>query len=158
MEFRVGQGIDIHKFARGRPLVLGGVTIPFEFGLEGHSDADVLLHSMTDALLGAAGKGDIGTYFPNTDPQWKGADSLKLLSSAYKEVVRDGWQIENVDVTVLAEAPKLVPHIPAMKSKIGEVLGLSADRIGIKATTTETLGFTGRREGIVASCVALLRR
>jgi 2-C-methyl-D-erythritol 2,4-cyclodiphosphate synthase len=157
-ELRIGLGNDVHELVEGRPLVLGGVTIPHSHGLAGHSDADALLHAVCDAILGATGRGDIGTRFPNTDPRWKGADSKKLLASVWEDVSREGWGLVNLDTTVLAEAPKLSPHIPAMKRCIGEVLGVSPDRVGIKATTSEGLGFVGRKEGIMASAVVLLAR
>ncbi len=156
MKIRVGQGIDIHRFAKGRKLVLGGVNIPNEYGLEGHSDADVLLHALTDAILGACGKGDIGSFFPNNDPRWKDAASSIFLSHAMDEARSSGYAVENVDITVLAEAPKILPHIPVMKKNICTVLNIDPSACGIKATTAEGLGFIGRREGIYASAVVLL--
>jgi 2-C-methyl-D-erythritol 2,4-cyclodiphosphate synthase len=152
---RVGQGIDVHQLVTGRPLILGGVTIEHSHGLLGHSDADALLHAVIDALLGAAGKPDIGLLFPNTDSTWKGASSIDLLRRVMVELRDEGWKIINLDCCLLAEAPKMAPHLAAMKKNIGEVLGIAVDRIGIKATTTETLGFVGRKEGITATAVAL---
>lgn len=158
MKIRVGQGIDVHEFVAGRKLILGGVEIPYEKGLLGHSDADALLHAITDAILGAAGKGDIGQHFPNTDIKWKDSNSIQLLQIIWDQLKIEGWKVLNVDATVLLEAPKLVPHIPKMKENISSVLGISVDDIGIKATTTEKLGFVGRKEGIMAQAVALLSR
>ncbi|MCB1939816.1 MAG: 2-C-methyl-D-erythritol 2,4-cyclodiphosphate synthase [Rhodocyclaceae bacterium] len=155
---RIGQGFDVHALVRGRPLVIGGVTIPFESGLLGHSDADVLLHAITDALLGAAGLGDIGRHFPDTDPAHAGADSRVLLRGAMAAVRAAGWQVGNVDATVIARAPKLLPHVPAMVANIAADLGVTADCVNIKGKTTEKLGFTGRGEGIAAQAVALLLR
>jgi 2-C-methyl-D-erythritol 2,4-cyclodiphosphate synthase len=156
-EFRIGQGFDVHPFAVGRKLVVGGVTIPFEKGLLGHSDADVLLHAITDAILGAAGLGDIGQHFPPTDDRFKGTDSVLLLASAYAKAKDFGClRVINIDATILAEGPPMNPHIPAMKTRIGEALSLSVDRIAIKATTTEQLGFVGREEGIAALAVCLV--
>jgi 2-C-methyl-D-erythritol 2,4-cyclodiphosphate synthase len=153
---RVGQGIDVHPLVSGRPCILGGVTIPHDKGLDGHSDADALTHAVIDALLGAAGKGDIGTYFPPSDAKWKDADSIELLRAIWAGLTAEGWRIENLDCTVLAQAPKISPYIPAMKERIGSVLGLEPAAIGIKATTTEHLGFVGRAEGVMAQAVALL--
>ena len=158
MQLRVGQGIDVHRFAAGRRLVIGGVTIPYERGLDGHSDADVLLHSITDALLGAAGKGDLGTYFPDTDQKWKDADSRELLRIAWKEVKEEGWRVQNVDSTILAEAPRMFPHIEKMRENISSDLGITVSQCAIKATTTETIGAVGRKEGVMASSVILLTR
>lgn len=157
-EFRVGQGIDIHAFVSGRELILGGVKIPYEFGLGGHSDADVLVHAVMDALLGAAGAPDIGILFPNTNPSFKDANSIELLKSSYEMIQKDGWRVGNIDCMVLAEAPKIAPYISQMKEKIGSVLKIEGSQIGIKATTAEKLGFVGRKEGIVASVVCLLQR
>lgn len=157
-ELRIGQGLDIHRLVAGRALILGGIKIPFEMGLEGHSDADVVLHALIDALLGAAGLPDIGQLFPNTDRSWKDADSRKLLALAWERVRAAGWELVNADVTVLAERPKLSPYIPQMKVAISEVLTVAADCINIKATTAERLGFVGREEGMLASAVALLSR
>lgn len=157
-ELRIGLGNDVHAFVAGRPLVLGGVTIPHTHGLAGHSDADAVLHAVCDAVLGATGQGDIGTRFPNTDDRWKDADSKALLTAVWEEVGAVGWSLVNADISILAEAPKLNPHIPEMKSRIAAILGVGVDRIGIKATTSEKLGFVGRGEGIMASAVVLLAR
>ncbi len=153
---RVGIGHDVHRLVPDRPLILGGVRIPFEFGLLGHSDADVLTHAICDALLGAAGLGDIGVHFPDSDERYRGIDSLRLLAEVVRLVAAAGYTAVNVDATVIAERPKLMPHIPAMREAIGGVLGLPADRIGLKATTTEGLGAIGRREGIAAMAVCLI--
>ncbi|MDY6835201.1 MAG: 2-C-methyl-D-erythritol 2,4-cyclodiphosphate synthase [Chloroflexota bacterium] len=153
---RVGIGYDVHPFVKGRKLILGGVTIPFGKGLGGHSDADVLIHAVMDALLGAAGLEDIGTYFPNTDPQYKDISSIVLLEQTHELIISQGWKIGNIDVTVLAEAPKLAPVIPEMRQYIADTLDMSLGQISIKATTCEGLGFVGRKEGIAAHAVALL--
>ncbi|RFP58184.1 MAG: 2-C-methyl-D-erythritol 2,4-cyclodiphosphate synthase [Limnothrix sp. CACIAM 69d] len=156
MAIRIGNGYDIHRLGPDRDLILGGIKIDHELGLEGHSDADVLTHAIMDAMLGALSLGDIGHYFPPTDPQWKGADSLKLLTQV-NQLLRDrGWQVSNIDSVVVAERPKLKPHINAMRSRLAEVLGIEPDRVGVKATTNEKLGPTGREEGICAYAVALL--
>lgn len=157
-ELRIGLGSDVHAFAAGRRLVLGGVQVPHDRGLAGHSDADAVLHAVCDAVLGATGQGDIGTRFPNTSSEWKDADSRKLLELVWADAAQAGWRLGNIDITILAEAPKLNPHIPAMKACIGGILGVSTDRVGIKATTTEKLGFVGRGEGLMASAVVLLQR
>ncbi|THF66142.1 2-C-methyl-D-erythritol 2,4-cyclodiphosphate synthase [Pseudothauera nasutitermitis] len=154
--FRIGQGFDVHALVPGRPLIVGGVTIPYERGLLGHSDADVLLHAITDALLGAAGLGDIGRLFPDTDPAHAGADSRVLLREAWARVRAAGWQVVNIDATVICRAPKILPHAPAMAAHIAADLSIAADAINIKGKTTEKLGFTGRGEGIAAQVVALL--
>jgi 2-C-methyl-D-erythritol 2,4-cyclodiphosphate synthase len=156
--FRIGQGFDVHAFVVGRPLVLGGVTIPFERGLLGHSDADVLLHALTDALLGAAGLGDIGRLFPDTDPQYAGADSRVLLRTAFGRLQAAGWEVVNVDATIICQAPKILPHAAQMATNIAADLGVDASAVNIKGKTTEKLGFTGRGEGIAAQAVALLVR
>jgi 2-C-methyl-D-erythritol 2,4-cyclodiphosphate synthase len=156
--FRIGQGFDVHALVAGRPLIIGGVSIPFAKGLLGHSDADVLLHAITDALLGAAGLGDIGRHFPDTDPAHAGADSRVLLREAMAAVRAAGYVVGNVDATVIARAPKLLPHVPAMVANIAADLGVAADCVNIKGKTTEKLGFTGRGEGIAAQAVALLFR
>lgn len=153
---RSGIGFDVHPFADGRPLVLGGVEIPHERGLAGHSDADVLLHAIADALLGAAALGDIGTHFPPDDPRWKDADSVGLLSRVVDLVASTGRAIVNVDATVLAEAPRMAPHVGAMRETIATTLGLPTGAVSVKATTTEGLGFVGRGEGIAALAVAAL--
>ncbi len=154
---RIGHGYDVHKFAKDRKLILGGVEIPFEMGLLGHSDADVLLHAVSDALLGAAALGDIGLLFPDTDPQYEGADSIQLLRQVCRKVREAGFEIENVDATVLAQQPKLRPYIDDMRAMISAALGIDIDCVSIKATTEEGLGFTGRKEGIAAHAVCLLR-
>ena len=155
---RVGHGYDVHRLTSGRALVLGGVTIPYERGLLGHSDADVLTHAVMDALLGAAALGDIGALFPDTDPAYAGADSVGLLRRVRAVLAQNGWTASNVDVTVLCQAPKLAPHIPAMRENLAAALGIPARDVSVKATTEEGLGFTGRGEGIAAHCVCLLRR
>ena len=154
---RIGHGYDVHKFAKDRKLILGGVEIPFEMGLLGHSDADVLLHAVSDALLGAAALGDIGLLFPDTDPQYEGADSIQLLRQVCRRVREAGFEIENVDATVLAQQPKLRPYIDDMRAMISAALGIDIDCVSVKATTEEGLGFTGRKEGITAHAVCLLR-
>jgi 2-C-methyl-D-erythritol 2,4-cyclodiphosphate synthase len=154
---RVGIGYDIHRFGDGLPLALGGVTIEGERGLAGHSDADVLLHAVIDALLGAAGLGDIGTHFPDDDPQWQGADSGSLLERALSLVRQAGYAPENIDATVICERPRLAPHIPAMRGRIAAVTGLPESAVNVKAKTNEGLGETGRGEAIAALSVALLR-
>lgn len=154
--YRVGQGFDVHALVEGRPLIIGGVTIPYERGLAGHSDADVLLHAVTDAILGAAGLGDIGRHFPDTDPQFKGADSRALLQEAMRRVEEQGWEVVNVDCTVHAQAPKIGPHATAMVAHIAEDLGIPASCVNVKAKTNEGLGYLGRQEGIAASVVTLL--
>lgn len=154
--FRVGHGYDVHRLVENRALILGGVTIPHSHGLLGHSDADVLVHAVMDALLGAAALGDIGKLFPDNDPAFAGADSLVLAKRVAEAVREAGYEIGNVDATVLAQAPKLAPHIPAMREKLAAALGIAKDAVSIKATTEEGLGFTGAREGIAAHAVALL--
>ena len=154
--FRIGSGYDVHKLAPQRRLVLCGVEVPYELGLLGHSDADVALHALMDALLGAAALGDIGRHFPDTDERFKGADSMKLTAHVAELVRQQGWQINNADVTIIAQRPKLAPYIPQMRSKVAHVLGLPLDCVNVKATTTEKLGFTGRGEGIAAEAVASL--
>ncbi len=156
MNLRIGNGYDIHRLGRDRRLILGGVEIPHELGLVGHSDADVIVHAIMDAMLGALSLGDIGLYFPPSDPQWKNADSLVLLAKVNALILEKGWAIGNLDSTVVAERPKLKPHISAMREKLASVLEIEGDRIGIKATTNEKLGPVGREEGIAAYAVALL--
>ncbi|MBF0179571.1 MAG: 2-C-methyl-D-erythritol 2,4-cyclodiphosphate synthase [Magnetococcales bacterium] len=156
MNMRVGQGFDVHRFVPERPLILGGVRIPHEQGLLGHSDADVLLHAIMDALLGAAGLRDIGHHFPDSDPTYRGADSRKLLERVREALQARGWRVANVDATVICEAPRLASHIPAMNAAIAATLEIPLERVNVKATTTERLGFTGRREGIAAQAVVLL--
>lgn len=155
---RIGHGYDVHKLVENRNLIIGGVTIPYEKGLLGHSDADVLAHAIMDALLGAAGLGDIGVFFPDNDDQWKDADSLKLLSIVVSYVQKEGYEIENIDCTLLAQEPKMRPHIQAMKHNIAKASSLDESQIGIKATTEEGLGFTGAKEGIAAHAVCLLAK
>lgn len=156
MNVRIGQGYDVHRLVPGRPLVLGGVTIPFDLGLQGHSDADALLHAITDALLGAAALGDIGKLFPDTDEAHKDADSRVLLRRAYTAVQAAGWRVVNVDSTVIAQQPKLRPHIDAMRAHIAADLGLDIGAVNVKGKTNETLGYLGRMEGIEAQAVVLL--
>lgn len=158
LPFRVGFGYDIHPFAEGRPLVLGGVTIPSPRGLAGHSDADVLTHALADAILGASGLPDIGHYFPNFDPTIKGIDSQKILVRAVTEAAERGYVIGNVDLTLIAESPKIAPHLTAIKERLGKSLGIAPGEIGLKATTNEKLGSLGRNEGIAAHAVVLLMR
>jgi 2-C-methyl-D-erythritol 2,4-cyclodiphosphate synthase len=160
MQLRIGNGYDIHRLVPGRPLILGGQQLehPEGLGLDGHSDADVLVHAIMDALLGALSLGDIGKYFPPDDPQWKGADSLVLLEQVVGLVQRQGWSITNVDSVVVAERPKLKPHIAAMRAAIAVRMGLHPEQVGVKATTNETLGAEGREEGISCHAVALLQK
>jgi 2-C-methyl-D-erythritol 2,4-cyclodiphosphate synthase len=158
MPYRIGQGYDIHALVPGRPLVLGGVTIPHARGLLGHSDADALLHAITDALIGAAALGDIGHHFPDTDPRWRGADSAVLLGAAARMVAELGWRIGNVDASIIAQAPRLAGHIPAMCRRIAEVLSIETDRVNVKARPGERLGAVGRGECIEAQAVVLLER
>lgn len=153
---RIGQGFDVHALVDDRPLIIGGVTIPYPRGLLGHSDADVLLHAITDALIGAAGLGDIGRHFPDTDERYAGADSRKLLRAAMALVSERGFCVVNVDATIIAQAPKMAPHIAAMQANIAEDLQVGVDWVNVKAKTTERLGFTGRGEGIAAEAVCLL--
>ena len=153
---KIGHGYDVHKLVPGRALILGGVQIPYEKGLLGHSDADVLLHAVSDALLGAAGLGDIGKHFPDTDPQYKGADSLKLLQEVGDKVVIAGYRVSNIDVTMIAQKPKLRPYIETMEQNIAAALGIDQSRVNVKATTEEGLGFTGTMEGMACHAVCLL--
>ena len=155
---RIGHGYDVHRLVEGRDLILGGVKIPYEKGLLGHSDADVLTHAVMDALLGAAALGDIGKHFPDSDPAYKGADSLVLASHVAALLKQNGYRIGNVDATVIAQAPKLAPHIPAMRANLAAVLGIELDAINVKATTEEHLGFTGEGLGIAAHAVCLIER
>jgi 2-C-methyl-D-erythritol 2,4-cyclodiphosphate synthase len=155
---RIGEGWDVHQLAAGRKLILGGIEVPHTMGLLGHSDADVLLHAITDALFGAAGLGDIGRHFPDTDAQFRGADSALLLAEAARRVRAAGWQIGNVDSTVIAQAPKLAPHIPAMCERIAAVLGIGVDQVNVKAKTAEKLGPVGEGRAMQARAVALLYR
>ncbi|TIC82139.1 2-C-methyl-D-erythritol 2,4-cyclodiphosphate synthase [Crenobacter intestini] len=156
--FRVGQGYDVHRLVEGRPLVLGGVVIPHDKGLLGHSDADALLHAITDALLGAAALGDIGRLFPDTDPQHAGADSRVLLREAVSRVRAAGWRVVNIDATLIAQQPKLAPHVDAMRARIAEDLGVGVDVVNVKGKTNEKLGYLGRCEAIEAQAVCLLTR
>ena len=151
---RFGMGYDVHQLVEGRKLIIGGVEIPFEKGLLGHSDADVLLHAISDALLGAAARGDIGKHFPDTDERYKGADSLKLLEEVGRLLAEKGYTVGNVDATIVAQRPKMAPHIPVMRENIARVLHVEVDRINVKATTEEHLGFTGSGQGISAYAVA----
>ena len=153
---RIGHGYDVHRLVSGRDLILGGVQIPYEKGLLGHSDADVLLHAVSDALLGAAALGDIGKHFPDTDPAYKGADSLKLLEIVAQKVENAGFTVSNVDVTMIAQAPKLRPYIDTMRQNIANAIGIGVDRVNVKATTEEHLGFTGTGEGMACHAVCLL--
>lgn len=153
---RVGHGFDVHPLVAGRPLVIGGVTIPFERGLDGHSDADVLLHAVADALLGAAGLGDLGRLYPDSDPTFKGADSRQLLREVARRLAAAGFRVVNVDATIIAQAPRMAPHMPQMVANIAHDLGIPGDWVNVKAKTTERLGFTGRGEGIAAEAVALI--
>lgn len=155
---RIGHGYDVHRLVEGRALILGGVDIPYEKGLLGHSDADVLTHAVMDALLGAVGLGDIGKHFPDTDPTYKGADSLKLLEHVMKVLDEAGWQIGNVDATIIAQRPKLAPHIPAMRENLARRMNVEIGQVNVKATTEEKLGFTGSGEGMSAHAVCLLTK
>lgn len=156
--FRIGQGFDVHQLTENRPLIIGGVTIPYEKGLMGHSDADVLLHTVTDACLGAIGEGDIGKHFPDTDPNFKDADSSELLQKVWELVKSRGYELVNADCTIIAQKPKMAPHIEQMKNRISQLLETTPDCINVKATTTEKLGFPGRGEGIAAQAVVLLKK
>lgn len=153
---RIGHGYDVHRLVEGRDLILGGVKIDWEKGLLGHSDADVLLHAVSDALLGAAGMGDIGRHFPDTDPQYKGADSLLLLREVYRKISEKGFRVGNIDVTMIAQRPKLKDYIPQMRENIAAAVNVTADRVNVKATTEETLGFTGTGQGMACHAVCLL--
>ena len=155
---RIGHGFDVHKFGGDGPIIIGGVSIPYEQGLIAHSDGDVALHAVCDALLGAIGAGDIGRHFPDTDAEWAGADSRGLLRDVYKKVIAAGYVLGNVDVTIIAQAPKMAPHILSMCMCLAEDLQTALDRINVKATTTEKLGFTGRKEGIACEAVVLLMK
>ena len=155
-DMRVGHGYDVHRLVPDRKLILGGVDIPHETGLLGHSDADVLTHAIMDSLLGALALGDIGKHFPDTDPAYKGADSLKLAAHVAELIRKEGWSIGNIDATVIAQAPKLAPHVDTMRENLANTLGVSKDRVGVKATTEEKLGFTGEKLGISAHAVCLL--
>ncbi len=156
-EYRIGQGYDVHRLVEGRPMILGGVTIKHDKGLYGHSDADVLLHAVTDALFGAAALGDIGRHFPDTDPKYKGADSALLLSEALELVLKKGWMPVNADCTIIAQKPKLAPYMEQINASLSSILRLPIDCVNVKAKTNELLGFEGREEGIVAQAVILLK-
>ncbi|KQL52099.1 2-C-methyl-D-erythritol 2,4-cyclodiphosphate synthase [Heyndrickxia shackletonii] len=155
--FRIGQGYDVHQLTEGRPLIIGGIDIPYEKGLLGHSDADVLLHTVADACLGAIGEGDIGKHFPDTDPAFKDADSAKLLSHVWNLVKEKGYCLGNIDCTIIAQKPKMAPYIEQMRGRIAELLEGDISQVNVKATTTEKLGFTGRGEGIASQAVVLLQ-
>ena len=155
---RIGHGYDVHAFAEDRKCIIGGVEMPCEKGLLGHSDADVLLHAVSDSLLGAAALGDIGKHFPDTDPKYRGANSLELLSRVVELLAGNGYKVVNIDGTVIAQVPKLAPHIDKMRENIAEVLGVDVECVSVKATTEEKLGFTGRKEGISAHCVCLIEK
>jgi len=156
--FRIGQGFDVHQLTEGRPLIIGGIEIPYEKGLLGHSDADVLLHTVADACLGAIGAGDIGKHFPDTDPNFKDADSAKLLEHVWSMVDELGYELVNADCTIIAQKPKMAPYIDQMKTRIAELLKATPEQINVKATTTEKLGFTGRGEGIASQAVVLIQK
>ena len=156
--FRIGQGFDVHQLTEGRPLIIGGITIPYEKGLLGHSDADVLLHTVADACLGAIGEGDIGRHFPDTDPAFKDADSAKLMEHVWQLVKDKGYELVNADCTIIAQKPKMQPYIQQMRERIAELLNADPEQINVKATTTEKLGFTGRGEGIASQVVVLLKQ
>lgn len=158
MNFRIGEGWDVHALVPGRKLVLGGVNVPHTAGLMGHSDADVLLHAITDAVLGAAGLGDIGRHFPDTDPHFKGADSSVLLAEAMRRVRQQGWELVNVDSTIVAQAPKLAPHMPDIQAGVAKALGVATDQVNVKAKTAEKLGPVGQGQSMEARAVALLRK
>ncbi|MGV3637925.1 MAG: 2-C-methyl-D-erythritol 2,4-cyclodiphosphate synthase [Flavobacteriales bacterium] len=156
--FRIGFGFDVHRLVEGRELWLGGVLIPHRTGALGHSDADVLLHALCDALLGAAAQGDIGQHFPDTDMRWKGADSKVLLHEVVRIIGEHGWKVVNVDCTLILERPKIMPHVPAMRAVLAPLLGVDVDAVSIKATTNEKMGFVGREEGVAAHAVALITK
>ena len=156
MALRIGQGFDVHAFEPGDHVMLCGLAIPHNQGLKAHSDGDVALHALADALLGALALGDIGHYFPDTDPQWKGADSATLLKAIYADLLKAGWQLGNADLTIICQAPKLAPHITPMRQRIADTLDCTIDQVSVKATTTEKLGFTGRKEGIAVQAAVLI--
>jgi 2-C-methyl-D-erythritol 2,4-cyclodiphosphate synthase len=158
MMFRIGQGFDVHQLTEGRPLIIGGISIPYEMGLLGHSDADVLLHTVSDACLGAIGEGDIGKHFPDTDPNFKDADSAKLMEHVWQLVKNKGYELVNADCTIIAQRPKMAPYIEQIRVRIAELLEAAPEQINVKATTTEKLGFTGRGEGIASQAVVLLKK
>ena len=156
--YRAGFGYDAHRLVEGRPLILGGIEVPFEKGLGGHSDADVLLHALIDAILGAAGMGDIGMHFPSSDPSLEGISSVDMLARVMEKVGGEGWRVENVDGTIVAQRPRLSPHTPRMKSKIAETLGIEGTRVNVKSKTTDGMGFTGTGEGMAAYCAVMMVR
>lgn len=158
MNIRIGSGFDVHKFAENRELIIGGIKVPWEKGLLGHSDADVLLHAISDALLGAAALGDIGKHFPDTDEKYKDAASTKLLAEVVRLLGEKGWTVHNIDATIIAQKPKMAPYIDDMRKVVAELCAIDVDCIGIKATTTEELGFTGRGEGIAAQAVCIIKK
>ena len=158
MDFRIGQGYDVHALTEGLPMVLGGVRIPSRAGFVAHSDGDVAIHALCDALLGALALGDIGHFFPDTDDRWKGVDSTELLAAVLALPEFSGWSVVNADITIALQAPKLAPHIAAMRARLAEVMGISPDRVSVKATTTEHLGFVGRREGCEVWAIVLIAR
>jgi 2-C-methyl-D-erythritol 2,4-cyclodiphosphate synthase len=158
LSLRIGQGYDVHRLVAGRPLVLGGEAIPFDRGLDGHSDADVLLHALGDALLGAAGLGDLGEHFPPSDPRWQGASSIRLIELLMERVRAAGWRVVNADLTLIAEAPRLAPHRRPIRERVAGLLGVEVAAVGLKATTNEELGAVGRGEGMAALAVVLLER
>ncbi len=158
MDFRVGTGFDAHRFAEGRPLILGGITIPHSKGLLGHSDADALCHAVSDAVLGAAALGDMGHYFPDKDPKWKGADSLEMLKECVRLASSKGWKVGNLDATLVCQNPKLASFLPSMAQKLAKTLGVDVEKVSVKAKTTEGMGFEGREEGISAQAVVLLTK
>lgn len=157
MQFRVGHGYDAHKWGADKPLILGGVTIPSERGLVAHSDGDVVLHAITDAVLGAVALGDIGRHFPDTDPRFANADSMRLLKHAVELAAGEGYQVGNADITIVAQAPKMAPHVTAMKAAIAQGLAVDSNAVNVKATTTEKLGFVGREEGLACHCVVMMQ-
>ena len=156
--FRIGQGFDVHQLTEGRPLIIGGIEIPYEKGLMGHSDADVLLHTVADACLGAIGEGDIGRHFPDTDPEFKDADSAKLLEYVWNLVKAKGYELVNADCTIIAQRPKMAPYVEKMRERMAQLLETNIENINVKATTTERLGFTGRGEGIASQVAVLLQK
>ena len=156
--FRIGQGFDVHQLVENRPLIIGGITIPYEKGLLGHSDADVLLHTVADACLGAVAEGDIGKHFPDTDPEFKDADSARLLQHVWNIVKEKGYELGNIDCTIIAQKPKMLPYIPQMRARIAALLETSIENVNVKATTTEKLGFTGRGEGIASQVCVLIKK
>jgi len=158
LNVRVGHGYDVHQFCEGRKVILGGIEVPYPLGLKGHSDADVLSHAICDALLGAAGLRDIGSHFPDTDPQYKGADSAIFLKHAVKALAELGWQPGNIDATIICQEPRISPHVEAIRNRLAKTLAMTPDAVNIKATTTEGLGYLGRKEGIAAHAVALIGR